>query len=499
MNNAINLHNIYKSFDNNKALVDTFFSACWGEVHALLGENGAGKSTLMNIVSGLYTPDKGNIFIENNLVEISSPVHSQSLGIGMVHQHFKLIRNMTVAENLILVHGKGYWKKCNEYILSKIDEINSIGLKIKPDAIIEKLSVAEQQRVEIAKVLIGGAKILILDEPTAVLTDSEADNLLNQMRAFANDGRCVIVITHKLREVIEFADKVTIMRGGKTVAQNKNAKKMSAGDLSKLMVGEAKEFKKINSKISKVKTLEIKNLKIKRENETIALEDLNLNLFKGQIYGLAGVSGNGQSELAELLMGLHTPNSGQIYINNKIIKKISPQILRSEGVVSIPAERYVYGLAGDLSVMENFSIAQIDNEEYGKAFWINDQSMIKKTKEIIDNYNILGASWATKSRLLSGGNAQKLVLSRELSVNSSVLVAHTPTRGLDVRACASIRENLRKAADDGVAVLLISDDLDEIMSISDLIGVINNGKIVGEFKSPANRHELGLLMTNDAK
>ena len=498
MKNAIKLSGIYKSFDNNNALVDTFFSANWGEVHALLGENGAGKSTLMNIVSGLYSPDKGKILKENKEVDITSPIHSQSMGIGMVHQHFKLIRNMTVAENLILVNGKGNWGESQEYILKKIDEINKIGLEIKPDAIIERLSVAEQQRVEIAKVLIGGAQILILDEPTAVLTDKEANTLLNQMRAFASDGRCVIIITHKLREVIQFADKVTVMRAGETVAHNENAKNMTANDLSKLMVGEAKEYKEIKSNITKRKVLELENLSIIRENETKAIEDLNLNLFEGQIYGLAGISGNGQTELAEFLMGLHKPSKGNISVNKKILSKITPQSFRFHGIASIPAERYIYGLAGDLSVMENFSISQIDHQDYGNPYWINNNSMFDKTNKIIKDFNILGAFPNTKARILSGGNAQKLVLARELSSNSKILVAHSPTRGLDVRACVAIHENLRKAANLGVAVLLISEDLDEIMSVSDYIGVINRGRIVGEFSSPADRHELGKLMTDHA-
>tara|TARA_B100000686_G_C16765016_1_gene961206 strand:- start:891 stop:2387 length:1497 start_codon:yes stop_codon:yes gene_type:complete len=498
MENAIKLNGIYKSFDNNNALVDTFFSANWGEVHALLGENGAGKSTLMNIVSGLYLPDKGKIFLEDKQVDITSPINSQSMGIGMVHQHFKLIRNMTVAENLILVHGKGNWRESQEYILTKIDEINKIGLAIKPDSIIERLSVAEQQRVEIAKVLIGGAKILILDEPTAVLTDKEADTLLNQMRTFASDGRCVVIITHKLREVIQFADKVTVMRSGKTVANNKNAKNMSANDLSRLMVGEAKEYKKVKSNISKIKALKIQNLSIIRENETKAIDDLSLNLFEGQIYGLAGVSGNGQTELAEFLMGLCKPLKGKIFVANENLKKISPQNFRAHGIASIPAERYIYGLAGDLSVMENFSIAQIDHQDYGNPFWVNNNSMINKTNKTIKDFNILGALPYTKARILSGGNAQKLVLARELSSDSKILIAHSPTRGLDVRACVSIHENLRKAANLGVAVLLISEDLDEIMSVADYIGVINRGRIVGEFISPADRHELGKLMTDHA-
>ena len=498
MKNAIKLNSIYKSFDKNDALVDTFFSANWGKVHALLGENGAGKSTLMNILCGLYIPDRGSVLINNQEVDISSPIHSQSLGIGMVHQHFKLIRNMTVAENLILVQGKGNWKESQKFIRFKINDINKMGLSIKPDAVVENLSVAEQQRVEIAKILIGGAEILILDEPTAVLTDEEANTLLEQMRVFAKQGKCVVIITHKLREVIQFADKVTVMRGGKTVAKDLQANKMTANDLSRLMVGEAKEYKRINNKILKVKALSLESVTVLRENDTKALDALSLNIYEGQIYGLAGVSGNGQTELAEFLMGIKNPSQGKLFIKNKKIERITPQSLRRHGLACVPAERYIYGLAGDLSIMENFAIAQIDDSDYGPSFWTNYNEIYNKTEKIIREFNILGATPLTKARILSGGNAQKLVLARELSSNAKILIAHSPTRGLDVRACIAVHENLRKAAKNGVAVLLLSEDLDEIMSVSDFIGVINRGKIVGEFNSPANRVELGKLMTDHA-
>ena len=497
MSTAINFDGVHKSFGKNNALVDASFSANWGEVHALLGENGAGKSTLMNIASGLYAPDHGVIEVAQKSVVIEGPLGAKALGIGMIHQHFKLVENMTVLENILLAHGKGSWKKSLKKLRNDILDISKkIGFQIDPDARIDTLSVSEQQRTEIIKVLIGGAQILILDEPTAVLTDEESSRLLDQLRIFAENGKCVILITHKLREVFSHADRVTIMRGGKTVDQGQTPKTLTPQKLAKLMVGEAKEFNQFKFLPPGKVVLSLSKVCGSRDNGLIALDNFNLKLNSGQVYGLAGVGGNGQTELAEILMGVRHLTDGSFHLGEKLLINPSPQKLRALGLTCIPAERYLFGLAGDLSVMENCIITHLRSGKFGSFLWTDWRAITKETNRAIKAHEIHGATPNTRARLLSGGNAQKLVLARELAENSTVLLAHSPTRGLDVRACAAVHEALRGAAEKGASVLLISEDLDEIFAISDRIGVINRGRLVGEFDAPADRIEVGHLMVS---
>tara|TARA_Y100001970_G_scaffold45236_1_gene56766 strand:+ start:69811 stop:71310 length:1500 start_codon:yes stop_codon:yes gene_type:complete len=499
MTTALQLNAVHKSFDGNVALVDASFSAEWGEIHGLLGENGAGKSTLMNIVCGLYAPDHGSVKIDDQMVTIDGPTGAQNLGIGMVHQHFKLVRSMTVIENIILGHGEKGWHQSQNQIRSKINDIcKQIGFSVNPDAKIDSLSVAEQQRVEIVKALIGGARILILDEPTAVLTDEESNSLLTELKSFAKKGSCVIVITHKLREVLAHADRITVMRNGETVSSGESPKGKTAEDLSKLMVGETREYKRGAPVSTDKVSLRITNLQAFRDNGAIALDNLNLTLYAGQVYGVAGVGGNGQSELADILMGIRNITGGNIEESGKTLKLNDPKKMRRRKISCIPADRYIYGLAGDLAVMENYSISRIDAKEFGLAIWSNVRSMKKLTELAIKVFNIHGAKPNTRARLLSGGNAQKLVLAREMASDSNILIAHSPTRGLDVRACSDVHQGLRQAAEKGAAVLLLSEDLDEILTVSDRIGVMNRGRIVGEFNAPADRHKIGELMLGHA-
>jgi len=499
INSALELEGICKSFDGNPALIDAFFSSGWGEVHALLGENGAGKSTLMNIVSGLYNPEKGITKVGGKTAIIKGPSDSRALGIGMVHQHFKLVNNMTVLENIMLSFKNSWWRLDKDLVLKAISDIpKKIGFSIDPDARIDSLSISEQQRVEISKALIGGARILILDEPTAVLTDEEADNLLNSLKTYALKDRSVIIITHKLREVLKHADRVTVMRGGKTVESGKPTKGVNADDLSYLMVGDAKNYISHKNQKTGEEILHISQLDLIRSNGTTALNKIDFKLYTGEIFGIAGVGGNGQSELADILMGIRTFDSGDIiYFNKKNINNYNPKMLRKLGINFIPADRYRYAMAGDLSVMENFAISRMSFENFGNSLWVNWKEINKKTNEIIIENEIQGAKINTKSRLLSGGNAQKLVLARELTSNSKLLIVHSPTRGLDVRACQAVHEGLKNAASRGTAVLMISEDLDEVLSVSHRVGVINKGKIVGEFKSPADRLTVGKLMVDN--
>tara|TARA_Y100001934_G_C12385403_1_gene795318 strand:+ start:9196 stop:10695 length:1500 start_codon:yes stop_codon:yes gene_type:complete len=497
MRKALEFQGVHKSFGQNSALVDAFFSAHWGEVHALLGENGAGKSTLMNIASGLYAPDKGLVKISDKPVIIDGPQAANDFGVGMIHQHFKLVENMTVLENIVLAHGQGGWRKSLQRVRKQISDIsNEIGFDIDPDAQVNTLSVSEQQRTEIIKVLIGGAKILILDEPTAVLTDEESTGLLDQLQIFAEQGKCIILITHKLREIFSHANRVTVMRGGKTIDSGQSPKNLTPEKLSKLMVGEPTEISRISYSPPKETVLELNGIFSKRDNGHTALDNFNLKLNAGQVYGLAGVGGNGQTELAEILMGVRSMNSGEFILSGTPLTNPSPSRVRALGLTCVPAERYIYGLAGDLSVMDNCVITHLKSGQFGTFFWTNRRAINKETKQAIIDSEIHGAEPSTRARLLSGGNAQKLVLARELAGSATVLLAHSPTRGLDVRACTAVHEALRKSASNGTAVLLLSEDLDEIFAISDQIGVINNGRLVGEFNSPADRSKIGHLMVS---
>ncbi len=502
MTAALEFHGVHKSFDGNPALVDAFLTAERGEVHALLGENGAGKSTLMNIACGLYAPDHGVVKVNGESVVIDGPLSAGALGIGMVHQHFKLVENMTVAENIAFCHMAGVTggrRESLNAVRKRITDVSrKIGFEIDSDRRIDTLSVSEQQRTEIIKVMMGGAEILILDEPTAVLTDEESIRLLDQLKIFAGQGKSVILITHKLREVFSHADKVTVMRAGKTVEAGKNPGDMTPNDLSRLMVGEATESESLEPRAGGETVLELRNISAKRANGTMALDDLSIQLRAGQVYGLAGVGGNGQTELAETLMGIRHLESGEFLLGGDMLKKPNPRELHAKGLRCVPAERYIYGLAGDLSVMDNFAVSHLANGKFGMAGWINRRAIFRGTQEAIQEYDILGAAPATRARLLSGGNAQKLVLAREMSGNSNVLLAHSPTRGLDVRACAAVHEYLREACKRDVAILLISEDLDEVLAVSDRVGVINKGRLVGEFDAPVAREAVGHLMVGHA-
>ena len=499
MSAALEFEGVHKSFGENQALADASFTAAWGEVHALLGENGAGKSTLMNIASGIYTPDNGVVKVAGKAVVIDGPQAASALGIGMIHQHFKLVENMTVLENLMLGHGKGGWRRSLQTLRQDISKISEqIGFEIDPDARVDTLSISEQQRTEIIKVLMGGAEILILDEPTAVLTDEESIRLLTQLRLFAERGKCVVLITHKLREVFSHADAVTVMRGGKTVDAGRRPDSITPEQLSHLMVGEAKEFERTDYAPPGKTALELINVLAQRDNGVVALENFNLQLCTGQVYGLAGVGGNGQTELAEILMGIRAMDEGEFILAGENLNKPSPRSLRHRGLTCVPAERYLYGLAGDLSVMDNSVITHFGGGKFGSAAWIKRRAILRETAKAIGDHNIQGATPGTRARLLSGGNAQKLVLSRELAGQAKVLLAHSPTRGLDVRACAAMHTAIRDASRRGTAVLLLSEDLDEIFAVSDRIGVINRGRVVGEFDAPADRREIGHLMVAHA-
>ena len=501
---ALQLTGIRKTFDGFVALDDASFSAQWGEVHALLGENGAGKSSLMNIAAGLYAPEAGQILVDDNPVQLSGPKAAARYNIGMVHQHFKLVKPFTVAENILLGNplssGDGSFrtklKRMEEAIRATATEL---GFEIDPTKRTASLSVAEQQRVEILKVLLAGAKILILDEPTAVLTDQESERLLSTVQQLARRGSAVVLVTHKMADVKTYADRVTVMRGGKTI-KTVDPKVTPATELVRLTVGEAAITapQRRSSEAGEVR-LSVKELK-SPPTARVTLSGVNLEVRAGEIYGLAGVGGNGQGELAAAIMGLPGVLEGGMQLQGLgDLKAASTSERRAMQIATIPADRYGLALAGGLSVAENFGIGQVHSGRYGGFWKLAKAKMESEAKEAVKAFDVQGVrSIRQKAALLSGGNAQKLVISREFSKNPRLVLAHSPSRGLDVRASAEVHGRLLAARDAGAAVLLISEDLDEVLTLADRVGVMVRGRIVAEFPQPADRQAIGQAMVDHA-
>lgn len=497
---ALELRDITKTFDGFRALDQAQFSAARGEVRALLGENGAGKSTLMNVVAGLYQADSGQMLIDGVERHLSGPREAAASGIGMVHQHFKLVKPLTVAENILLASPRPAFGAGLREIEAKIEQhAADLGFAINPKSRVDTLSIAEQQRVEILKTLIGGASLVILDEPTAVLTDAEATRLLTTMRKLAAQGRAIILVTHKLSEVLTFADHITVMRGGRTVA-TRRPQDTSESELTGLIVGAAAPQTPRASSNAGHDLLTIRGLACARADGHVTVPDLAMTIRKGEIYGIAGVGGNGQTELVETLLGLRQPVAGEIMVDEHgDIAALPPDKRRDLGFAAIPADRYAVALAGSLSIMLNFAIRQLHTGVFGRWGWVDFKKIRRAARQAVDTYEVQGVrSLNQKASLLSGGNAQKLVIAREFSITPRLVVAHSPSRGLDIRACAAVRDKLLRAREAGAAVLLVSDDLDEVMALSDRIGVINRGRIVAEFLAPAGRQEIGQAMVGHA-
>jgi general nucleoside transport system ATP-binding protein len=515
---AIQLAGIHKSFDGFVALDAAHFAARWGEVHALLGENGAGKSSLMNIAAGLYAPEAGTMRVDGAPVRLHGPRDAAALGIGMVHQHFKLVRPFTVAENILLASREAqqrgrYGPKLTAMETAIRERAEALGFAMDPRARVGSLSIAEQQRVEILKVLLAGARILILDEPTAVLTDAEAERLLRTVQGLARAGTAVVLVTHKMADVKTYADRVTIMRAGRTV-QTLDPRESSTAELVKLTVGETINPPPRNGNAPGEVRLTLRNVKLALHgglNDRHATGDtardrdgINLSVRAGEIYGVAGVGGNGQSELAAAIMGLATgavhSMTGTILLDTE--GDLSPTALagrRGAGIAAIPADRYGIGLAGSLSVAENFGIGAARTGAFGSIWRLRKGTMAAAADAAMRAFNVQGVRTPRhKAALLSGGNAQKLVIAREFSKQPALVLAHSPSRGLDARATIEVHARLLAARDAGAAVLLISEDLDEVLSLSDRIGVMARGHIVREFTHPADRQAIGRAMVEHA-
>lgn len=497
MDYVVEMLNIRKEFPGIVANDNITVQVKKGEIHALLGENGAGKSTLMNVLFGLYQPEKGEIRYNGEKVNITDPNIATKLGIGMVHQHFMLVDNYSVTENIILgseptKNGKIDIKKAEREVQELSDRY---GLKVDPKAKIRDISVGMEQRVEILKTLYRGANVLIFDEPTAVLTPLEINELIEIMNSLIREGKSIILITHKLKEIMQVCDRCTVIRKGKGI-ETVNVSDTNVTELASLMVGREVSFttEKKPAEPSNV-ILEISDLNVKDSRNVNLVKDLNLEVRAGEIVGIAGVDGNGQTELIEAITGLTKSQSGQIKVNGKNITNFKPRKVTESGVGYIPQDRHKYGLVLDFSVAENIVLQTYYQKPYSKNKVLNFNDIYSKAKALVEEYDVRTPSVYTNARALSGGNQQKVIICREIDRSPDLLIAAQPTRGLDVGAIEFIHSKLVEERDKGKAVLLVSFELDEILDISDRIAVMFDGKIVANVTpEETNEQELGLLM-----
>ncbi|MCI1209802.1 MAG: ABC transporter ATP-binding protein [Treponema sp.] len=500
------MEHITKQFGSVYANRDITFSVAEGEVHTLLGENGAGKSTLMNILSGLYQPSDGAIIFNGKKVRIDSPARAVEYGIGMVHQHFMLVEAMTVFENIILGLHRSEPAKNKHSIFIKKDtlkkEILSLaekyGLELDLDKDISEISVGEQQRVEILKVLYRGARLLILDEPTAVLTDTEARGLFKIIRHLTEEHKSVIFISHKMREVLSISDRITILREGQTVGTVlKN--ETSADELAQLMMGhKLADQTYIKEEKRKDALLEFKHVDYNHLSRHSGLSDICLSVSSGEIVGIAGVDGNGQSQLAQIAAGILKPDGGTINLQKNTVQSFTPSFFIDRHVALIPEDRGRMGLVGAMTIEENLILKDPGNSSFswGNGFFLNWKKIDRYAEQLKEKYDIRCENINQEVRNLSGGNQQKVILARELDANPDVLIAVHPTRGLDIGAAEYIHDKIIQERDRGCGVLLISADFDEILKLSTRIAVMFEGNIVGIY--PGNNpplEEISLAMS----
>ena len=494
---GLEMHGITKRFPGVLANDRIDFDVNSGEVHALLGENGAGKSTLMKILYGMYHPDEGEILLNGKPVSISSPIDAINLGIGMIHQHFMLVQTLTVAENVVLglPSSRGPLTDLDR-VSKRILELAAIySLKIDPSAYIWQLSVGQQQRVEIIKALYRGAALLILDEPTAVLTPQEVDELFVIMNQMVKDGHALIFISHKLHEVVEISNRVTVLRDGRKIGTRPTSE-TTKQDLANWMVGREVGFApdRGHVELGEVR-LQLDHVSCGSDRGTPGLRDVCLEVRSGEILGVAGVSGNGQRELAETITGLRKITEGRVYLEGKDVTGLAPGELTNRMLSYIPEERMRDGMIKEFSVSENMILREHQKMPYSHSGFLHLRDIARHTDELISKFDVKTPSRDTLAKNLSGGNIQKVVLARELSRNPRTIVAAQPTRGLDIGATEYVRKQLLVERNKGAAILLISEDLDEILTLSDRIAVIYEGQIMDIVSCEvATPQKLGLLM-----
>lgn len=494
---ALTLGGITKTFGDFVALDSVNFDLRSGEIHALLGENGAGKSSLMNIAAGIYSADSGTVELGGRPVLIQGPLDAQKLGIGMVHQHYKLVKSFTGLENLMLAHPDGSWRKSRSRMEAKAAAaLARIGFEIDLNRPVESLSISEQQRVEILKVLVAGASVIILDEPTAVLTDEEATRLFEAMRKLASDGHSVVLVTHKLSEALTFADRITVMRNGQ-VLRTVPPSEVSEAELTGLIVGSTIDTRPRHAGSSVGKpVLSVRHARLSGPQGIDVLRGLSFDVRAGEIYGIAGIGGNGQSALVDVVMGLVALSDGRLWLDGQGDITNEPAYrMRRYGVACIPSDRQADALAGELCIADNYAISGVIEGRFGSPLKVDRKKMQRSADEAIRRFEVMGVRGPfQKAGLLSGGNAQKLVIAREFSGSPSLIIAHSPSRGLDIRASSAVHDHLRAARDQGAGVILISEDLDEVLLVADRIGVMNRGAIVAEFEAPGDRQAIGKAM-----
>ncbi|HGL7418435.1 TPA: ABC transporter ATP-binding protein [Streptococcus pneumoniae] len=495
--NVIEMRDITKVFGGFVANDKINLHLRKGEIHALLGENGAGKSTLMNMLAGLLEPTSGEIAVNGQVVNLDSPSKAASLGIGMVHQHFMLVEAFTVAENIIL--GSELTKNGVLDIAGASKEIKALseryGLAVDPSAKVADISVGAQQRVEILKTLYRGADILIFDEPTAVLTPSEIDELMAIMKNLVKEGKSIILITHKLDEIRAVSDRVTVIRRGKSIETVEIAGATNA-DLAEMMVGRSVSFKteKQASKPKEV-VLSIKDLVVNENRGVPAVKNLSLDVRAGEIVGIAGIDGNGQSELIQAITGLRKVESGSIELKGDSIVGLHPRQITELSVGHVPEDRHRDGFILEMMISENIALQTYYKEPHSKNGILNYSNITSYAKKLMEEFDVRAASELVPAAALSGGNQQKAIIAREIDRDPDLLIVSQPTRGLDVGAIEYIHKRLIEERDNGKAVLVVSFELDEILNVSDRIAVIHDGKIQG-IVSPetTNKQELGVLM-----
>ena len=495
--NVIEMREITKVFGEFVANDKINLQLRKGEIHALLGENGAGKSTLMNMLAGLLEPTSGEIVVNGKPVKLDSPSKAASLGIGMVHQHFMLVEAFTVAENIILgseITNKGVLdlKKANADILELSERY---GLAVDPTAKVEDISVGAQQRVEILKTLYRGAEILIFDEPTAVLTPAEILELMDIMKTLVKEGKSIILITHKLDEIRAVADRVTVIRRGKSI-KTVSIEGASNKDLAEMMVGRSVSFvTEKEEAMPKDVVLQISDLIVNENRGVPAVKELSLEVRAGEIVGVAGIDGNGQSELIQAITGLRKVKSGSIKIKGREVVGLSPRKITEMQVSHVPEDRHRDGLVLEMMLSENIALQTYYKEPLSNKGVLNYNQINSYARKLMEEFDVRAASEIVPARALSGGNQQKAIIAREVDRDPDLLIVSQPTRGLDVGAIEYIHKRLISERDKGKAVLVVSFELDEILNLSDRIAVIHDGKIQGIVKpSETNKQELGILM-----
>ena len=497
---VIEMRNITKRFGDVIANKEVNLSLYPGEIHALLGENGAGKSTLMNILTGIYKPNSGVIYFNGKKVSIKSPKQAVDMGIGMVHQHFRLIPTLSVAENVFL-----YMPDCKRVLREKEmeDAIDACSrefhLEVDASAKVWQLSVGEQQRVEIIKLLYRGADILILDEPSAVLTACEAVEMFKVLRKMADSGKCVIIISHKMNEVMQNADRITVLKGG-CVEDTMEAKDATVERLTRAVVGEREFVQQMREKreIPKRKVLSVENLTVKNNKGLVAVDHVSMDIREGEIFGIAGVAGNGQKELTEAIAGLRKIETGSVSVNGEDVTGLSIRNHFDKGVSFIPEDRLHMGLVPGMDLTENAILKHFGWKKFSKNGILKRRQIDEITNEYIQKYEIKTAGIHTPTALMSGGNQQKLLVAREVNADQSLLVASYPVRGLDIGATEAIHKILLEESKKGTAILLISEELDEIFQLADRIGVMCDGNMMAILdRDEADYDTVGRLMSGE--